>query len=259
MVTLLQCSDDTGVAAFTAIAPLIIEYAELKMQRDPDLDFLAMRNVDISKITTGGTRAVAIPSQLIVVEGVSLITPPGAEPFAAGSQRIPLTRTTRAYLDLTWPVESQVGTPDPVNGGYYALFSMQQSSPAPGSADEPAPLPSAILIAPTPDNEYVVEFTGTMRATPLSATNPTNFLSVYLPDLYIAASMIIASGYQRDFSAQANDPQMAVSWTHIYDDLKGGAAVEELRKKALSGGFSPLPMMSSMSPAPPGLPIAQRG
>ena len=32
------------------------------------------------------------------------------------------------------------------------------------------------------------------------------------PELLLCACMVFASGYQRDFGAQAEDPQKAVSW-----------------------------------------------
>jgi len=251
MVTYLNIADTAGITAFTALAPRFIEYAELRMQRDPDLDFLATRVVDLSQMTTGGMRSVAIPANFVVHEGANRIIPAGSRPYAGGAMRIPLQRTSRQFCDFIWPNETSVLTPDSLTSWYYALFSQQEPAPAPAEADELVSLPSSIIIAPTPDNEYVVEQTGTQRIPPLSATNTSNFMTLWLPDMYIAASMVAASGYQRDFGAQTSDPNMAVSWERIYQDLKNGAAVESLRQKARVDGFSPFPPQP-MAPSIPG-------
>jgi hypothetical protein len=240
MATLLQIADPDGITAFTALAPRFIEYTELRMQRDPALDFLATRVVDQTQMTIGGTRAVSIASAIVILEGVSLLLPSAIRPPVLGAYRVPLVRTTRQFIDSTWPMESQVATPSQINPTYWAVFSMQEAVGGPGMTDEGAAFPSYIIIAPTPDNEYIVEQTGTQRITPLSSSNTTNFLSVNLPDLYIAASMVIASGYQRDFGAQSSDPAMAASWNQQFEALKAGAAVEELRKRAMVAGFSPM-------------------
>ncbi len=98
---------------------------------------------------------------------------------------------------------------------------------------------TAMKLAPTPDNTYQVELLGTIRPDPLSSTNTSTFLTLYLPDLFIAASMVFGAGFQRDYGAQSDDPQMATSWMTQYDMLKGSAMVEELRKKAQSSAWQP--------------------
>src|SRR6185312_2067992 len=100
-----------GVAAFEALVPRFIEYTELRMQRDPALDFLATRIVDQSVLTVGGTRAVAIAPAIVILEGVSLLVPSGIRPPTLGATRVPLVRASRQFIDSTWPTESQVATP----------------------------------------------------------------------------------------------------------------------------------------------------
>jgi hypothetical protein len=72
----------------------------------------------------------------------------------------------------------------------------------------------------------------------------TNFLSTYLPDLYVQASMIYISQFQRQFGAAANDPQMPGSYEAQYQTLLKSAAVEEARKKFQSVAWT------SQSPSP---------
>jgi hypothetical protein len=78
----------------------------------------------------------------------------------------------------------------------------------------------------------------------LSATNTTTFISNYLPDVFIMASMIYVSGYQRNFGRANDDPQMAVSYESQYQALLKSALVEEARKKFDASGWS------SQSPSP---------
>lgn len=250
-VTILQISAGDGVAAFTTLAPRFIEFAENRMYRDPDLDFLFLRDVDVSQSTTNGRRSVPIPTSLVTIESAALITPAGVLPTADGARRIPMTRADRPFIDLTWPVESETRAPDDFSPPFFAVFDMQQTSPAPGE-DEAVAVPSSILIAPTPDDVYRVEFTGTMRPAALSVTNTTTPLTNYLPDLFLAATLVIACGYQRDFGAQSDNPSMAVSWENLYQALRPGAGVLELRKKALVDGFNALPPVRLTIPIVPG-------
>ncbi len=278
IVTMLNIADPTGLTAFDSVIARCINYAELRLQRE--FDFLNTRAVDLDHLTVGGNRMVPIADNFVTIDGVSLITPAGFKPYMNTAVRVPLTRATRQFCDLIWPNEREVKHPDLLDGGYFAVFSVQQparllgvqppsveadensvaDTPAPGSADHLEAYPSALIIAPTPDDEYVVEQTGTKRATPLSADNQTNFMSLYMEDIYLAAALKWGFAYQRDFGAAANDPQAAQSWEGEYRTLSRGLDVETLRQKAAVGGYSPfLPSVTPMpGPAgpPPGPPQA---
>ena len=99
------------------------------------------------------------------------------------------------------------------------------------------------FVGPTPDASYYVEVVGTIRPASLSATVPTTFISEYLPDLLVMASMIYISAYQRNFGKESDDPQMAMSYESQYQLLLKSAVVEESRKKWDAAGWS------SQSPA----------
>jgi hypothetical protein len=99
-----------------------------------------------------------------------------------------------------------------------------------------------IMVGPYPDKAYNLELIGTVRPTPISATNPTNWISLYLPDLLLAASMIQMSGMKMNFGAQADDPKLAMSWEQQYTTLRDSAGVEDaMRKYASTGWNSQLP------------------
>src|ERR1019366_4663564 len=75
-----------------------------------------------------------------------------------------------------------------------------------------------VMVGPYPDQAYPVLLTGTIRMPTLygfantaqAGVNAT-WISTYLPDLLIMASMIYVSGFQRNFSKASDDPSMAVS------------------------------------------------
>ena len=95
-----------------------------------------------------------------------------------------------------------------------------------------------VEVAPTPDASYPVRVSGTVRPLSLSVSNTTTFLSLYFPDLFIMASMIYISAYQRNFGRANDDPQMAVTYESQYDALLKGSMVEEARKKFQSAAWT---------------------
>jgi len=102
---------------------------------------------------------------------------------------------------------------------------------------------SVIVASPT---TVTVSTTATNATTIGAAVNnsSTTFISLYLPDVFIMASMIYISAYQRNFGKMNDDPQMAVSYESQYQALLKGAMVEEARKKFESSAWT------SQSPAP---------
>ena len=80
-----------------------------------------------------------------------------------------------------------------------------------------------------------------------SVASETTFLTTYLPDLFIAASMIFASGYMRDFGSQSDNPQQAQSWEAQYENLIKSAGMEEIRKKWAGPSWT---SMSTTTPPP---------
>ena len=88
-------------------------------------------------------------------------------------------------------------------------------------------------LTPVPDKAYTVEYFGVIRPALLSSVNTETFLSVNYADLFCAACMVFASGYQRDFGAQADDPQKAMSWNGMYEALRASAQLEAGRMKGM--------------------------
>ena len=253
---ILALTDPTGITVLNSMLPRILEYAELRIYRQ--FDFLGTRTSDVSALTTPGVRSVVLPTEFIVLEGASIIVPANTLPDAGGT-RIPMIRTSRSWLDMTWPNESQVATPNQLQEIYYSLYSEEE--PAPSDSSEPSSIPSAIQIGPTPDAAYHIEFTGTFRPAPISAINQTTIISIYFPDIFLIAAAIVAHGYLlRNWAGMSDDPEAPQTWEKQYEALSRDVNIEEMRKKSMSVGTSPyLPTPLAGTPrvgmpsAPPGI------
>lgn len=217
---------------FVAILPAMIDYAELRIYRDLDLINTSTAVTHSSIKTTAGNRNLTFPMALpdnsgtiVVTEQLNLITPAGGtDPDGSTAARVTLLPTTKEYLDYVYGsnVAAQRGQPR-----YFAPFNE-----------------NLFFLGPVPDATYYVEVVCTVRPNAMSATNTTTFISQYLPDLLLMASMIYVSAYQRNFGRQSDDPQMAQSYESQYQALLKSAMVEEARKKFEGPGWT------SQSPAP---------
>ena len=219
-------------ANFQAIIPRMIEYSELRIYRD--FDFLCTL-ASQTAILTGSSRNVALPSNIVVCQSANVITPSSATVPDNGT-RNPLQRVSIEYLNAVWPSSTPSTTPS------IPKFYAEIGNPTIGTTINAGPI--NIVVGPPPDANYTMEIIGTVRPTPLSPSNPTTFISVNMPDIFVAASMIFCAGYQQNFGAGASDPAAAMSWSTQYDALKSGVAIEEMRKKAASiewSSYSPTP------------------
>jgi hypothetical protein len=201
-------------ANFLTILPSMIDYAELRICRD--VDFLSASVSNSSYALTANDRRLTIPAGTFVVsEQLNIITPAGTTNPEAG-MRVPLLPATKEFLDAVYGSAASAGAPK-----YFAPFN-----------DE------VFIVGPFPDANYQVEIVGMVRPETLSLTNTTTFISSYLPDLFVMASMIYISGYQRNFGKISDDPQMAVTYESQYQTLLKGAIVEEARKKYEASAWS---------------------
>lgn len=204
-----------------AILPDAIEYAELRIYRDLDLLQTVTRGYDyVCNPDNMFTNAFPV-EDFVTVQTVNVITPLGVANPSAGT-RNPLVPVALSYIQYAYPSSSGAGVPR-----YFAMLDQ-----------------NTFALGPWPDEEYMLEITGTYRPETLSATNTTTFISQFLPDLFLMASMIFISGYQRNFGRQSDDPAMAQSYESQYQSLLRGATVEEYRKKFAASGWT------SMSPSP---------
>lgn len=206
-------------ANFQTFLPGCIDYAEQRIYRE--LDMLNSVVVDNGSFQAN-TRNFTLPTNIgtfIVVEAISAID--------SNNTRFPLTQVTRDFLDAVYPNQTlATGTPK-----FFSPIS-----------------DTTFIVGPAPDQNYTAEVTGTQRPNPLSATNTTTLLTTYCPDLFIAASMVFATGYQRDFGAQSDDPKMGQSWEQQYQMLMASAKDEQYRAKSEGNAWQPFSTPSAVTP-----------
>jgi hypothetical protein len=221
-VVKLNLADPTD--PFTILIPQALTYAENRIYRD--LDFLSTVATNTSYSLTYANRNVSVPaSAFVTIQNINVITPFGATSPDTGT-RNQLLPVTKEFLNATYPNSQYLAVPQ-----YFAMLDQ-----------------NAFVVGPVPDNNYQLEIVGTIRPDSLSSTNTTTFISLYLPDLLLMASMIFVSGYQRNFGRQADDPAMAQSYEGQYKTLLAGAMMEETRKKFQSSAWSSMSLPVAATP-----------
>ena len=202
---------------FQIILPQAISYAELRMQRD--LDFLSTQIYDNTSFTTTQNQNIlSIPTAAFITLQTIQVT--------ANGVTSPLSPVAKEYIQNVFNSTASAGVPS-----VFAVYGGDSATTGNTSQN--------ILFGPYPNAAYPLTFTGTIHASSLSASNSTTFISTYLPDLFIAASMVYVGGYQRNFSTTGADPQMPINWEQQYQTLLKGATVEEYRKKFQSAAWGP--------------------
>lgn len=197
---------------FAAYLPTIIDDAEQRVYRE--LDILAA-NVITTGVSVPNSRYYTLPTSdghVLVVDVVNIIDDAGT--------RYPVVPASKDVLDLMWPSENA-----PSVSAIPTMFSRVDDT--------------RLLFGPPPGSPWTVEVTCTIRPAPLSVTNTTTFLTNYLSDVFLAAAMVSASGYMRNFGAQSDDPRMSQSWESQYQTRMLSAKSEELRKSFISQMSAP--------------------
>jgi hypothetical protein len=188
--------------------PAIIDYAEQRLYRE--LDLLATVVRDSTATATANDRNFILPStagRFVTVDGINIYTP-----VSTTTTRNALTPVSRDWLDWAWPTNTAA-----------SATTVPESFCWVSDGDAGA---QTVLFGPPPGAAFTVEVIGTIRPTPLSSSNTSTFLSAYLPDIFLAASMIQAASYLPGGQSQV--------WEAEYQKLFPSANVEESRKKFAS-------------------------
>lgn len=190
---------------FLQILPSCIDYAEGRCYRDLDLLSAVVR--DQSAVLTVNSRNFTLPvpasGPFNIVDGMNVLV--------SGS-RYPLTPASRDVIDMEWP--SETASSSPSIPGKFAMVTDQ-----------------TVIVGPPPSSAYTVEVVGKVNPTPLSASTTTTYLTSYLPDMFLVASMIFISGFQKNFGAQSDDPRMSQSWESQYQLILRGVDSNSARTK----------------------------
>lgn len=208
-----------GDVNWPVLIPNAIDYGEQRMYRE--LDLLSTVTRDTGTLTADN-RNFTLPSnngRFVVTNGFNVITPVAA-PTADDGTRNPLTPVSRDVLDLLWPSTTNAAVP--------AMFAMITDQ--------------TVILGPAPDDTYLIEVIGTIRPTPLSTSNTTTYLTLYLPDAFMAATALYLA--TKDFGAKSADNAEAGMREKQYGDLMMSVNLEEQRKRYASGAWG------SLSPTP---------
>jgi len=203
------------VGYITAL-PNIIDDAEQRLYRE--LDLLSTVTRDAAPLVSGN-RNFTLPQNngtFVVIEQMNVITPATVTDPDLGT-RVGLLPVSKEVLDALGGSPSYLGVPT-----MFAPINQQ-----------------GWIVGPQwPDANYTIEVVGTIRPAPLSLSNQTTFLSTYLPDVFMSAALVMAAGYQLNFSAAGDNPQAGMTWETHVKTLLDSAKVEEIRKKFGSQGWS---------------------
>lgn len=219
-------------AYFNSTIPQMLNYAELRIQRD--LDLLPLQTSGGYTLTEGNNQLSISVNDFVTIQTFSV--------EVAGSL-VPLLSVSKEWIQNVYPGNS---TPAPPQ--FFAMIG--------GDAATGGNTSSLIMLGPPPDDNYPVSVFGSIRmptlyqfATAGAADNSTTFISTYLPDLLIMASLIYISAYQRNFGRISDDPAMAMTYETQYQLLLKGGLSEEYRKRFEATAWSSMSNSPVASPS----------
>lgn len=219
-----------GDPNLTQAIPSIIDSAEQQSYKDLDLLNTVFRDTSVALVAGNRnyteTASVLNNGPFLVTQELNVITPAGTTNPELGSRNA-LLPVTKEMLDFLYPNSTGSGVPT-----YYAPINQ-----------------NTFIVGPWPDQAYTVEAVGTVRPTPLSASNTTTLLTTYFPDLFLNAALIYGASYMKNFGAAADDPKSGLTWLQMYDRALKSAQSEEALKKFQGQGWSAF--STPPSPSPP--------
>lgn len=205
-------------AAFTTNIPLALSYAENRIQRDVSL-VPAMTSMSSYSLIAGNNVLSLATGDFVTVETISI-------------NGAPLLPVSKEFLQNVYGTNANSAQP--------VMFA-----PYGGDQSTGGNTANNFIVGPWPDSNYPLVITGMQRLPSLykfanvtDANTGTTFISTWLPDLLLTASMIWLSGFQRNFAATSDQPEMGVSWEVEYGKLIAGVGTEEARKRFASSAWS---------------------
>jgi len=214
-------------AAFTAIIPQMLNYAELRIQRD--LDFLSSQSANTYTLAPGDA-VFSIPvDDFFTVQTLEIVQMNGTTPVNA----TPLVPASKEFIQNVYGGGmANAGTPK-----YFAMYG--------DNWEDGQDTFNNVYLGPTPNYAYTLRVTGSSRAPSLYkyasagvADTAYTYISAYYPDMLIMASMIYISAFQRNFSATSDDTEMSMSYEKQYQALRLAAIPDENKRKFQGSSWS---------------------
>ena len=208
------------------VLPQILAYSETRIQRD--IDALQARSSNQYALTVGNNLLSIPVNDFLVVETLEVTQMSGG--FVVNS--FPMIPVSREFIQNCYSGVFSTGMPK-----YYAMVGDNFGNGANTNVN--------VLLGPPPNFAYPIRVAGVIRmpslyqfATAGPADTSYTYISQWLPDLLLVASMIFISAYQRNWTANSDDPAMPVNYEKQYRTLLVGAIAEENRKKGLGSAYS---------------------
>ena len=221
--SVVQLFDGNG-STLNNVVPQMLNYAELRIQRDLDLSQSLTNNSTLS-LTSGSNLLTMDVNDFITIQDMS---------YVSGTTTNSILPASKFFIQAVYPDSSVQGPP-----AYFAPYG--------GDASTTGATSQLFIVGPTPDASYALSINGTVRMISLNSFNTTGpaatnltFISAYLPDLLLQASMIYLAEYQRNFGRASDDPAMAMSYESAYQALLKGAMTEENRRKLWASAWTAL-------------------
>lgn len=223
----LTAGVETGDSNWETMVPNMITYAEGRISRN--LDLLALETSNAYALTTGNNLLSIPVGDFVTLQTISV-------------NGVPLLPVTKEFLQAVYGASGTLGAPI-----YFAMYGGDRTTGGNTSTN--------VIVGPWPDSNYAVTVTGTTRGPTLyayanttDAGTKTTFISSQLPDLLVQACLQYISEFQRNFLANANDPQMPGNYEAAYQNLLRGVMGEDLRKRFRASAWSAEPTSAIATP-----------
>jgi hypothetical protein len=237
-MAVVQASETSGVWAFNdanleTITPQMLNYAELRIQRD--LDILQSQSANTYMLTAGSSSVTLPVNDFLVVQTVEVL---GLPPPNSTT----LLPVSREFIQNVYGTLATPGIPQ-----YFAMTG--------DTFGNGGDVNNTILFGPPASYGFQIRVSGVIRmpslyqnATAGIADTGYTYISQWYPDMLVMASMIFISAYQRNFSATSDSPDMGMTYEKQYQVLRLGAIPEENRKKSMGSGWSPYSTPTAATP-----------
>ena len=224
-------SEVSGIQTFVdvelqTILPQALNYAELRIQRD--LDFLQAKAPNTYTLTAGNNILQVPINDFLMLETLEVLQVNGSQVVNSH----PLTPASKELIQNCYSGLASAARP--------RFFAMVGDAFGDGANTN-----INVLLGPVPNYAYPVRVYGVIRlpslaqfAVPVDADTEFTYISQFLPDMLMMASMIYVGAFQRNFSATSDSQDMGQSYEKQYQALRLGAISEENRKKFLESAFS---------------------
>jgi hypothetical protein len=217
--------ETSGVYSFVdaplqQVLPQMLNYAELRVQRDVDL--LQARSANQYTAAASATLLQIPINDFLTVETIENLT----------SGDAPMTPVSRELIQNCYS-----GTAGTTQSRFFAMYGDTFGDGGNTNIN--------ILLGPACSSSQTFNVTGIIRLPSLAqfasagpADTSYTFISEFLPDLLVMASMIFISAFQRNFSADSDDPNMGQTYEKQYKALLAGALGEENRRKQMGSAWT---------------------